>query len=273
MPQAVQIVKDMEIDEISLVDRAANQSAAIVIAKRADQEDGMPDYTDQDGNELDLSQFEEGDVLEGEDGQLYEVTYGDDDDEDEDDDYEDSEVGELVGVGKSAFGASYDAGVIAGIRDELSKAVSQDDQNAVLSKALGTLAKRAEEAESRLQRAEEVAKAERDLRLEREYISKAAEYNVPVDPTELGPVLMRATESLSYEDCAVLHKALSSAGEMLYTEAGYDGRALAEDPMAEIEALVEGQVAKGDVSKAGALIAFFDDNPGAYDAYRAERTR
>jgi len=271
MPQAVQIVKDMEIDEISLVDRAANQSAAIVIAKRADQEDGMPQYTDQDGNELDLSQFEEGTVLEGEDGQLYEVTYADDDDEDETAEYEPE--GELVGVGKSAFGASYDNDVIADVREALSKAVDTDDQNAVLSKAFGTLSKRAEEAEQRLAKAEQIAKAERDLRLEREYISKAAEYNVPVDPTELGPVLMRATDALSYEDCAVIHKALCAAGEMLYTEAGYDGRAIAEDPMAEIEAMVEGQVAKGDVSKAGALTAFFDDNPGAYDAYRAERTR
>jgi hypothetical protein len=272
MPKPVQIVKDMEIDEISLVDRAANTSAAIVIAKRADQEDGMPQYTDQDGNELDLSQFEEGDVLEGEDGQLYEVTYTDDDD-DEDEAAEHEPEGELVGVGKSAFGATYDDDVIADVREALSKAVDTDDQNAVLSKAFGTLSKRAEIAERRLVQAEQIAKAERDLRLEREYISKAAEYNVPVDPTELGPVLMRATEALSYEDCAVIHKALCSAGEMLFTEAGYDGRAIAEDPMAEIEALVEGQVAKGDVSKAGALTAFFDDNPGAYDAYRAERTR
>jgi hypothetical protein len=235
----------------------------------------MPQYTDQDGNELDLSQFEEGTVLEGEDGQLYEVTYADDDDEDDDEAAEFADEGELVGVGKSAFGASYDNDVIADVREALSKAVDTDDQNAVLSKAFGTLSKRAEEAEKRLAKAEEIAKAERDLRLEREYISKAAEYNVPVDPNELGPVLMRATDALSYEDCAVIHKALCAAGEMLYAEAGYDGRAIAEDPMAEIEAMVEGQVSKGEgkVSKAGALTAFFDDNPGAYDAYRAERTR
>jgi hypothetical protein len=273
MPQPVQIVKDMEIDEISLVDRAANQSAAIVIAKRADQEDGMPQYTDEDGNELDLSQFEEGDVLEAEDGQLYEVTYDDDGDYDEEGLFDESE---LESVGKSAFGASYDDSVIADIREELSKAVSLDDQNVVLSKAFATLSKRAEYAEQRLVAAEQVAKAERDLRLEREYISKAAEYNVPVDPEELGPVLMRATEALSYDDCAVIHKALTASGEMLYVEAGYDGRAMAEDPLTEIEAMIDEQVSKsgdGKLSKAGAVTAFFDQNPDAYDAYRAERTR
>lgn len=229
----------------------------------------MPDYLDADGNPLDLSQFEEGDILEDEEGNRFEVSFSDDDDG------KDAAVAddrELESVGKSAFGASADEEAVASIREALSKAVSEDDRSAVLSKAFTVLSKRAEQAEARLARAEEIAKSERDLRLEREYISKAAEYNVPIDAAELGPVLMRAASALSYEDCAVIHKALTAAGEMLYTEAGFDGIGAPEDPMAQIDAFLDDRVAKSDgSSKASAMTAFFDDNPGAYDALRSER--
>lgn len=267
MPRQVQIVKDMAFDEVSLVDRAACPPAAIVIAKSADPEVGMNEFLDEDGNPLDLSQFEEGTVLVDDEGNQYEVVLDDDTDEGAEDNAE-----ELVAVGKSAFGADP---IIAGIRDELSKAVSESDRDQVLSKAFTSLAKRAERAEAEVARATEIAKSERDLRLRREYIAKAAEYNVPVDPEVLGPVLMRATEALSFDDCAVIHKALSAAGELLFTEAGIDTRAATDDPMAEIDAFLEGEVAKsgGGVSKAAATTAFFDSNPEAYDAYRADRNR
>lgn len=272
----VQRITDMEIDEVSMVDRAANTSASIVFSKRADQEESMPDYFDEAGNPIDLSEFEEGDILEDEDGNQFEVTFDDDDrDPSTDGDYGDYDYApddDLVEVGKSAFG--YDPGdaVIAGIRQELSKAVSEEDRDVVLSKAFTTLSKRAQAAEARLAESEQIAKSERDLRLTREYISKAAEYNVPVDPEELGPVLMRAAEALSFEDCAVIHKALAASGEMLYVEAGYDGSAEVEDPMAQIEEyLADGVSKSGNGSTASAMTEFFDNNPGAYDALRAER--
>ena len=100
MPRPVQIVKDMEFDEVSLVDRAACPPAAIVIAKRADQEDGMTTVYDEDGNELDLSDLPAGTIIEDETGQQFEVAYGDDEDDD-DEPYVSSDEGELVAVGKS----------------------------------------------------------------------------------------------------------------------------------------------------------------------------
>jgi hypothetical protein len=274
MPKrVVQRVTDMEIDEVSMVDRAANTSAAIVFSKRADQEESMPDYTDADGNPLDLSQYEEGTILEDEAGNRFEVTFGDEgDDEDKGDFTDATDARELASVGKSAFGAPAEDETIASIREALSKAVSDDDRTTVLSKAFTTLSKRAAAAEARLAKAEEIAKSERDLRLEREYIAKAAEYNVPIAADELGPVLMRASEALSYEDCAVIHKALTAAGEMLFTEAGFDGVGSPEDPMAQIDAFLDDRVSKStDTTKAGAMTAFFDDNPAAYDALRSER--
>jgi hypothetical protein len=275
MPRPVQIVKDMEIDDISLVDRAACPPAAIVIAKRADPEVGMDEeFYDEDGNAIDLDQFEEGDVIEDEDGNQYQIVFEEDDDGDdgEEEYLVEDEDGELVAVGKSAFG--FDP-IVAGIRSELAKAVSEDDRDAVLSKAFQSLSKRAEYAEAQMAHANEIAKSERDLRLTREYIAKAAEYNVPIAPEELGPVIMRMAEQMSYDDCAVIHKALAAAGEILYTEAGYDSRGVPDDPMAQIDAFLDEEVAKsaGELSKAGAVTAFFDQNPAMYDAYRSERTR
>jgi hypothetical protein len=271
----VQKVTDMDIDEVSLVDRAACPPAAIVFSKRADQEESMPDYLDAEGKPLDLSQFEEGSILVDDEGNEFMVTFEDDAD-DIDDDTEESELDddrELVGVGKSAFGTPSD-GAVASIREALSKAVNEQDRDAVLSKAFTGLSKRAEIAERRLAAAEQIAKSERDTRLQREYIAKAAEYNVPIDAEDLGPVLMRAAEALSYDDCAVIHKALSAAGAMLFNEAGYDGMNAADDPMDQIEALLGEQVAKGDGGTPElAMTAFFDHNPAAYDAIRAEQRR
>ena len=43
-------------------------------------------------------------------------------------------------------------------------------------------------------------------------------------------------------------------------------------PMAQIDAFLDDRLAKSnvDISKAGAMTAFFDNNPEAYDALRAE---
>lgn len=271
MPRKVQVVTNMEIDEVSMVDRAACPPAAIVFSKRADQEESMDEYADADGNPLDLSQFGEGDVLEDEDGNQFVVSYeADDDDDDDGSEWAYADQGDLVGIGKSAFGGyGYDS--VASIRSALSKAVSEDDRNHVMSKALTSLSKRAEDAEARAFESELIAKGEQDLRLEREYIGKAAEYNVPIAPDELGPVLMRMVESMDYDDCAVIHKALAAAGEMLYVEAGFDGSGVSDDPMDQVEEYLSGFVAKGEGSQAGLMTDFFDNNPEAYDALRSAR--
>ena len=81
-----------------------------------------------------------------------------------------------------------------------------------------------------------IAKSERDLRLTREYISKAAEYNLPVAPEELGPVLYRMAETMSYDDCAVIAKCLETAGEIIFEETGYTGGGDNADIYSQVEA-------------------------------------
>ena len=263
MPKRVKELSNIEIDEISLVDKPANQHAKVAIAKRAPEEELMPEIYDEYGNFVDLSSLEEGDIVVDEEGNEYVWTLEADDEDDVDAfDGEDlySIEDELVEVGK-AFTEDF--------REELSKALTDIDRDEVISKYVGEISK----AEARALAAEEIAKSERTLRLEREYISKAAEYNVPIAPEELGPVLMRMAETMSYEDCSTIHKALTSAGEILWEEVGYQGMADNDDVFSQVDALAGEFVSKsaGDISKHSAVADLFASNPRAYDEYISQR--
>lgn len=261
-------VTDMEFDEVSLVDRPANQHAEVVLAKRADQEADVPDeFFDDQGQAVDLDALDEGAVVYDGEGNPFQLTF------EEEEAPESADEKELVEVGKSAFAPAVGASPAATqlyeqLKQELSKAADDEGRNAVIAKALDALSK----SESRAREAEQIAKSEREIRLTREYVAKAAEYNVPIPANELGPVLMRMAERMPYEDCAVIHKALTSAGEMLYEEAGFDGSADNTDPFAQIDAYLDEAVKKADskVTKAAAITEFFDNDPAAYDAYRAQ---
>lgn len=69
---------DLEIDEVSLVDRPANQHGLVAIAKRA-EDDGMPIF-DAEGYEVDESDLEHGDVVYADngDGSFTELVYTED---------------------------------------------------------------------------------------------------------------------------------------------------------------------------------------------------
>ena len=82
MPKPVKELRDMEIDEISLVDRPAAQHAEVVITKRATEEDIVPeDIYDEEGDLVDAELLETGDVVFDEDGDAFLVV--DDEMEDE----------------------------------------------------------------------------------------------------------------------------------------------------------------------------------------------
>lgn len=103
---------DMEIDEISLVDRSANQHAHVAFSKRDDeQESDMPETVifDAAGDEVFDDELEHGQTYFDEAGNtyLYDETgeYADQYMDDEDGDYAEgyAEDGELAGVGKAAM--------------------------------------------------------------------------------------------------------------------------------------------------------------------------
>ena len=258
MPRPTRNLSDKEIDEISTVDKTANQYSRFVIAKRAPEEDEMPQIYNQEGQPLDENDLDFGDVVFDDEGNAYEYV------EDSEEEYE--EEPELQEVGKSAFFANPQpqGSFSKAVMEELSKAFSDKDRDAVLSKAFEQF----DYLEQRQAQYEEIAKAERDLRLTREYISKAAEYNLPVAPDELGPVLCRMAETMDYDDCAVIAKCLETAGAILYEEVGFQGGGDNADVYSQVEAAAYDTFGKAeDFSEPAAINKMFDMNPDAYDEY------
>jgi hypothetical protein len=267
MTKRVREIRDLIIDEVSLVDKGANQHAAVTIAKSYDgeEEKGMEIF-DEQGNPLDADALEDGAIVYGEDGQAYLYTAEADSDEDYEDEEEEVREPQLVGkafrrperVEKRASSAEV-------LREELSKALTDADRDAVIAKALGALDSYAEQANQ----AQEIAKAERDLRLDREYTEIAKSYNLPIRPDVLGPVMKRLAENMSDADCKVIAKAFEAAGEAIFEETGHRGGGDNADIFSQAEAVVDGLVSKSGISREQALASVFEENPDAYDEYLA----
>lgn len=262
LPKPKRSLFNMEIDEVSLVDKGANQHARVTIAKRAPEEDVMPDLFSEDGSPVDENALQDGDIVFDDEGNAYQFEAGADEDADE---------REPESVGKSAFfGGEQEtqSSFAEEIRAELSKAFSNSESREVLSKA----AQRIDQLEAQIAKSEEVAKSERDLRLTREYISKAAEYNLPVDPAELGPVLYRMAETMSYDDCSVIAKCLEGAGNMIFEEIGNIGGGDNGDVMSLVEQhAVEIGKSSESANFAKNVETVFDQNPEAYEEYLASQ--
>lgn len=269
--RVVKSLSDMEIDEISLVDRGANQHASVSIAKRAPEEDNMPDFYNEEGELLGEDQLSAGMTVFDADGAAYELSAAED---------EAAQAQELETVGKSDGGISsaFETKVSKSgsksfselVQEELSKAYTDDDRDAIIAKALSKV----DELSVAQAESAKIAKSERDLRLTREYISKADTYNLPIAGSELGPVLYRMAETMSYDDCSVINKALETAGAVIFEELGYQGGGANEpDIMSMVSGAAEEQIGKADskVSKADLIEGLFDENPAAYDQYLAER--
>lgn len=106
-----------------------------------------------------------------------------------------------------------------------------DSEEAEFRKALATLpapiAKAWEEDRARSREAEKIAKAERDKRVDAEYVAKADGFSyLPVNSATLGPVLREIDEKLSKEAAAEitrLLKAANAGGSEFFSELGGAG--------------------------------------------------
>lgn len=101
---------EMELDEISLVKRGANQHATVSIAKSlASEEEEMGNLFFEDGTPVDEDDLELGETVFDEDGNAFLVEEDNEDDyeDDEDGDYEDDDVEKsLAGRGAKLFGSA-----------------------------------------------------------------------------------------------------------------------------------------------------------------------
>jgi len=308
MNRPVKKLFDLEIDEVSVVDRPANQHGLIAFAKNDTQEDHMAGIYDTDGDPVDEESLEHGDVVYDEDGNEYVFV-----EEGVEVEYDDSD--QLVGAGVAKAGplswaataatgsgaAARNAGkwlkknkrpLIGGgltgaaigggtvglakkslgddVLEQLSKAVTDFDKEEIIAKALNEVEiAKAETAE--LRKALEEAE---DARITEAFISKAGEYNLPVAPSVLGPILKAVAEVLSDEQLDVLDALFTSIGDVLYDEIGYVGDTDNNSVIHQVDAFADELVGKSDnVSKAEAMVALFEANPAAYDAYIAENGR
>jgi len=269
MARKARQISGLEIDEISLVDKGANQHAVVTIAKSASGEmEETMDIYDEQGNPLDLDALNDGDVVYDADGEAYQFTL--------DEEFEEEREPELVGksfenpfrrnetVRKNASSPSF----VEDLRSELSKALSDSDRDQVITKAFGTI----EVLHEQVSKAQQAAEHERQVRLHREYSEIAKSYGLPFQDDVLGGVLMRAAENLSREDCEVIAKCLEAAGEAVYMETGNIGGGSNSDVYDQVSAYASEAVSKGfDASTEELTADFFMSNPEAYDEYLSER--
>lgn len=161
--------------------------------------------------------------------------------------------------------------------EDIAKALGEARSDADRDQVVEEFAKAFEHQEAELQELAEIAKFERDTRLEGEYIEVAKSLGLPGDPDELGPVLKRMSEQMDPADVEVIAKTLDTVSGILFEELGYNGLGpdTGDPEFADAEAAAEARIAKasGDVSKAGAIEEYYLDNPDAYEAYMADRSR
>ena len=146
-PRKVKQINDLVIDEISLVDKGANQHAVVTIAKRAEgeEESNNMEIYDEQGNLLDPDALQDGDVVFDADGGAYRFDLDADEDEHEME-FEDDRELELVGKSfenpfrRNEVSKSFGGGSFAdSVREELSKALTDRDRDDVIAKALSTI--------------------------------------------------------------------------------------------------------------------------------------
>ena len=335
MSRPVNKLIDLDIDEVSVVDRGANQHSLIAFSKSLQSggaelsEESMPDDVlvfDEAGQEVFVEELEHGDTVFDSEGNEYVFV-----DEDESDLAEvgkafaagpagiqrlGAELVHVPGAGRSyrastgarragerarraagmgkdkvagmpaaaRYGAAAGAGLGAGygaskwsggkslgdsVIEELSKAVTDADRDEVIAKAL-------DEVEIYKAQAEEAmawAAQEHDARVEEAFISKAAEYNLPVAAEVLGPILKSIAEVLDEEQLDILDEIFNAVGDALYEELGYVGESSNSSVMDQVEHLANEYVGKSDFSHAQMTTAMFEANPAAYDAYLSEMGR
>lgn len=311
MSRPVKKLFDIEIDEVSVVDRPANQHGVISFSKALGDdspEEGQVPIYDSEGYEVDPELLEHGDVVYTDDGD--ELVYVEDG--------ADELVGKaawdpvrnayrgmrsgLGGVAGPQTSAAGERGMRAGahlrrhgkvyggvgaagaigagayglskslgdeVIEELSKAVGSAERDEIIAKAMDEV----EIAKAAAAEAWEYAAAMEDQRIEDAFISKAAEYNLPVSPEVLGPILKAVSVVLDDDQLDILDQLFDAVGDALYDEVGYVGDADNVSVLDTVSAYANELVGKADVSHAEAMTAMFAANPQAYDAYINENGR
>ena len=323
---------DMELDEISLVKKGANQFSTVSIAKSlSGEEEEMEELFDENGDLVDAESLDFGDVVYDSEGNAFEVTEDEEDDYDDDNEVEKSiinnvrrnatrfaggfkrgqtargmsgknatnpaasdlydkyatipgnskfatKAGFSVGRrplayagGATAGGAAAGGGAYYGskrndevgksLREEFSKALTDDDREVVISKAMDAIS----ELEEQNKIALEIAKSEQETRIFNEYVSIAKTYDLPFEHEDVAKAMMEAESTLSPESVQIIAKSFELASTLISDEIGYDG--IGSDTMYLMDSALDEIGKSGDPE---AIAALLENNPELYDAYLSE---
>jgi len=248
-------LEGMKIDEVSLVRRPANQHAAIVFSK-ADEGDDMPGtiYTEA-GEEVAIDDLEVGTLVEGEDGEIYEVV----------EDLEEAQAEEEIdeGVGKADDYAEL-------IAKAYSDAVSDEDR----AKLIAGVAREAQIAKAASAATDaKIAKMQADAYVD-ECISKAQEYGIAGPRTEMFGVAISKMLTVLSDDEAQLMDDIFKSFSDLAVEVAKGSEAFGSSDVLEVVESHADEIVKsagGELSKEQAMAKAFEANPDLYAMYLEEQ--
>lgn len=221
-------LSDMEFDEVSLVTRPANQMSKVMLFK-------SDTNVEEDMSDADVIETEDDAVVEKAKRKSMpkmeiEVSTEDDeemmDDEEEmpmkkkgymkkDEDSSDVQIPSEVYEYIEALEAANDEllSTVEKMQEE-AEAEAEAVEEEILKSADPRLVEIVKAAEERAYLAEQIAKAERDYRLEREFIAKADTLgNLAISAEDFGLVLKNIADSISEEDFDTIWQVLSAANE------------------------------------------------------------
>lgn len=284
---------DMEFDEISLVTRPANQLSKVILFKSDTQEQEDMETPESATEPVAEETVEEESVDKGMGMGAYgkkrkKMPMMDMEDDDE-------EMMGKMGYGGKKMKKDDAADVIdlpaevyeyiealeaanAELTEQIDKAFAEAEadqgEDEILKSADPQIVAIVKAAQERAEAAEMIAKAERDFRLEREFISKAAEYrNLPVEADSFGKVLKSAAERLDSEVFEALTTVLNAANEMLsnttmFAEVGKSVGFDNDGPTSEINKAAAQIMDKNPgMSREQAIAKAVETNPALYNSY------
>lgn len=291
---------DMEFDEISLVTRPANQLSKVVLFKSDTPEQEHMTSENEQTAEVEKAK---GDKMPEELKRRFGIDDESEDDEDEDemkkakmppamDDEEDEEddMDKMYGSKKMKKDDVIDLpsevyeyiealeAANSELSDQLEKAAAEVAAEPVdtdiLKSADPEIVAIVKAAEDRAVAAEQIAKAERDFRLEREFIAKAAELSaLPAEAEAFGKVLKSVAEAVDEDTFNTLMTVLTAANEgistgNLFAELGKASAFDNDGPTSEINKAAARLIESNPgLSHEQAVAKAVDANPSLYNEY------
>lgn len=174
-------------------------------------------------------------------------------------------MGAALGLGGGYAGGRVHKSYQEGMQVELSKALTDDDRDAVISKYAGVM----DELADQVSKAQEIAESEREARLDAEFYEVAKSYTLPVDVEDLADAMRAMAEFLSPDQIETVRKCLDVASDAMTAEYGASGGGDNNDIMSQVEAQAA-RFSKSGESFESLTADVFTQNPAAYEQYLAD---